>query len=493
MTLIRKIINWLKSLFKKLFGKKKITVTTNNNELTNLKSNNKQVNIKETYNGSLPNYMFISSKEKEKLLYTLSLMINALGENNTKLLEKEHSELIRYIKTLGKVNNIDDKKILSIKDIDVITNDFTPEDKNKVISKYNDIIKRNNDFKIHLNEVNKVIKLIEKKDISIIAEDEIEREISNINSDKNILDKDNTKLNDFSNRIFTIIGNIDKDFASEVLKDYEKVNYITLSTTIIDKNYERLMKLEDDFKNHRYNKFYYEREINRIKKELNRLKDIKTNKEVNDHINLLKKELYTKSKDKYDLLYNNEIFINFNNECDELLNKINAKVIDIKKDKEEKKTITNKKEEEYIKKILLRFQDMELAREILLQANERNIKITNRDDIINYINSIYEEFNNGIEANFNYEKNRKRTELVKLYNDINKVIGVVKKEEYIPILHINFKMDDLIEASLYKKDELDIILHNNKINGCESSIIDEKLDNLSGKKTKILKKDNQEK
>ena len=496
MTIIRRFINWLKSLFRKFFRKKKKNRIINKEE-TNLISN-KQKSFKAAYNGSLPSYMFISSKEKEKLLYTLSLMINLLEENNSKLLEKENSELIKYIQSVSKINNdlisriIEENKLLNNKDIEVLSKDLTNEEKNTVINKYQMIINSNNEYKIHLNEINKVIKLINKTDISIIKEDEINREITNITCDKNIVNNSN-KIKDFSKKIFSIIENLDEDFTSEVLKDYKEVNYITISTTIIDKNYERLMKLEEDFKNHRFNRYYYEREINKIKKELSRLKEIKNNKEVSDHINYLKKELYTKSKDKYDLLYNNEIFMNIESECDELLSKINAKVIDIKKEKEVEKE-KDSKEDDYLKKILLRFQDMELARKLILLSNEEEKKITNKNDIIKEVNEIYNKFNNGIEENFNFEKNKKRTELVVLFNDINKIISTVKKEDYIPVEHINFRLNDLIEASIYKKDELDMILHNNKVTCCDSSVIDEKLDilgeNINNKNAKILKKNN---
>ena len=111
------------------------------------------------------------------------------------------------------------------------------------------------------------------------------------------------------------------------------MNYVTITTVFIDQEYEKIKKLQDDFKSHRYNKYYYEREINQIKQELNKIKNLKNRKDVNDSINNLKKELLTKSKDKYDILYNNEVFMNLEKECDNLLDKINAKVVDIKKEK----------------------------------------------------------------------------------------------------------------------------------------------------------------
>ena len=493
MNIIKKIINWFLSLFRKLFKKNKkmkSSLIKDNERVTNNKINS----IKETYNGSLPSYMFISNREKEKLLYSLSLMINLFEENNNKILAKEKNELIKYIQNISKldkdtINKLNEDELFNKKNIELITENLSIDDKNVIIDKYNSICKCNSDFRIHLDEVNRVIKLIEKNNISIIAEDEIEHEISVVNSDK-----DNNKINNFNKKVFTIIDNIDEDFINEVLKEYEKVNYVTISTTIIDKNYERLTKLEDDFKHHRFNKYYYEREINKLKKELNKLKNLKNTKEVSEHINALKQELYTKSKDKYDLLYNNEIFMNFENECDNLLNKINAKVIDIKKEKE--KDDSNKINDDYIKRILLRFEDMELAREIILKNNEELVKLSNKNDIINYVNLIYNKFNIGIDNEFNYDKNRKRTELVVLYNDINKVISLVKKEPCIPVEHINFRIEDLIEASIYKKDELDTILHNNRIIGCDSSIIDEKLDILVGNNKKnnhVLKKENDKK
>jgi hypothetical protein len=241
---------------------------------------------------------------------------------------------------------------------------------------------------------------------------------------------------------------------------------------MIDKNITRFRELEENYRKHRFNKHYYEREINRIKQELSTLRDLKNKRVVEEELVRLRKELYTKSKDKYDLLYNNEVFMNFEKECDNLLHKINAKVIDIKKEevvKEEKPKDVRKKEE-YLENILLRFKDMELAQELILLAQERD-KEAIKSNIYDYVRYIYQKYDNGIDADFNFSRNKKKTELVILFNELNLAIGNVKKEEFITVDHINFRMQDLVEAVDVKKQELDTIV------GIKESELGDKVDN----------------
>ena len=484
MTLIKKIINWFKSIFNRLFKKK------NNNKILNRKEKKlnsktkKQASIKNTFNEDMPGYMIISDKEKEKLVYSINLMKNLLIENHNKLKEKNVNELISDLKSNSKVNQQlfvevnDNDKIFNSKHIELLIKELSPEEKKVIYDKQQAIIKNDNEFMIQLSKIDSIIDILNNNKLSIIKEEKIEDEINGITSDKNIeLDIDK-KIDNFSTNVCSIMENVDEDFLVNVVKKYNKINYITITTEIIDKAYERFEKLQEDFQNHRYNKYYYEREISKIKNELNKVRDLKSRKDVNEHINNLKKELYTKSKDKYDLLYNNEIFVNIEKECDFLLNKINAKVIDIKK--EEKIEKKNDEKDDYIKQILKRFKDMELARRIILLMQEED-KNNEKYEITDFINNIYNRYEEGLDEEFNFERNKNKTELVILYNGINGVMSKIKKEPYIKVDHINFKMNDLIEASKVKKNELKQLLKTNNIQECDDTLVDKKINCLQEK------------
>ncbi len=470
MTLIKKIIMWLIELFREIFFKKK---RVRKEELTfdikdsKSKKKNKGKADLSTFDEALPSYMIISDHDKEKLLYSLSLMKSYLEESNAKRREKEEEKLI---KLLEDKYDIKVEKIESQKALENIVKNIVPEEKKEIINTYDNIAKRDEEFKVHIQEVDKVIDQISKKDVSIIEENEINDEITNITSDKNIEENTEEKIDYFNKNVFNIIENIDEYFLRDVEREYNKINYVTVSTMIIDKKYEKFKKLEEDFKNHKFNRSYYEREINKIKHELNEIKKLKNKKEVSEHIDRLKKELYTKSKDKYDLLYNNEIFMNFDKECDNLLDKLNAKVIDIKKEKKKEeikeevkedqkdKKEKEKEEEEYRKQryldnVILRFQDMALARQIILMSQLEDNELINLDNEV-FVNHILEKYNRGLDHKFNFDRNKKKTELVILYNEMNMVINKEKEEPFISIDHINFRMEDLVEAVEVKKEEL---------------------------------------
>lgn len=472
MKIIIKIINWIINFFRKLFGmdKKGSKVKRGSNTLT--KKNKKQLEINGVFNDTMPSYMIISDTSKEKLLYSIAVMKNILNENNKAKIEKAEKELIEIIRKNKNVtkegleffSELEDS--LTYDKLEFLIKDFDKEEKKAIIDKFQLIRKKDDDFRVQLESVDKIIDLIKQNEISLPEENAIDREVNNVICDKNLSDNLDEKVDSFTNKVQDIISGFDKDLLDEVIREYHKVNYITLSTVIVDRNYEKFKQLEEDFKNHRYNKYYYEREINRIKRELNKLKNLKNSKEINDHINSLKKELYTKSKDKYDLLYNNEVFTNALKECDMLLEKVNVKVVDIKKEKEEEKveeTEEKKKKQDYIKNILLRFQDMNLARALIMKAQEEDLFNAYEGDLEKTVEAIYQRYDNGLDAFFNFSKNRARTEYVILFNDLSKIISEEKKEGYYSVDHINFRVEDLKEAVGVKMDEVSSIMRKRNI------------------------------
>lgn len=477
MTIIRRIINWFRKLFRKLFNISNINIVHKNNtsQFNNKKKSKNKATINAIPDTTMPDFMMINTSQKEKLLYTIALMKNVLLESNAKIKEIDEKNLIKYIQESYKitVSNIIDEKYL-----ESITKDLENEEKRDIIDKYQTIIKREKDFKIHVNEIDKIIEKINKSEISIVKENEIEDEAGKIINDKAIDQDTNVKIDYFINNVNDIIDNVDEYFLKDVVREYKKINYVTVSTMIIDRNLEKLKKLQEDYQSHRYNKFYYEREIKKIKHELNQIRNLKNKKEVNEHIEKLRKELYTKSKDKYDLLYNNEVFTNINEECDSLLNKLNAKVIDIKK--EEPKVEDNKKKLN-LENILKRFQDMELARQLILLS-----QINNREEYVQdkerFINLLIQEEEKNLNENFNFNRNKKKTELVIMFNDLNMAISDIKKEEYTSIDHINFRMEDLEEAVKVRKNELNTILKT------KNTAVDEKKENIVQNNRQYVKK-----
>ena len=462
MSLIKRIIKWLIAFFKRLFGKKdKLSKTVKIKKDKKKDKKKSKIELKGQLDPELPDYMVIKNYDKEMLIYSITLMKKFLEEMNVKRKEQTEKEIIEIIEKKYNLVKSDIKKsipkikeIANQKQLETIIKDLDSESKKEIINSYTNMIKKDEEFSVHLKEIDKVINKINNNDISIIAEDEIDREISNIVNDKEIKDNLEEKIDYFNKKIYELIDTIDEEFIKNVNKEYQVINYVTVSTMIIDKNLERFKKLEEDFKKHKFNKFYYEREVKKIKHQLNQIKDLKNTKEVNEHIDKLKKELFTKSKDKYDLLYNNEVFMNFDKMCDNLTNKINAKVVDIKKveNKKEEKTEEIKKKK-YLENILRRFEDLKTAREYILMIQKEDNELINVGENI-FIKNIYKRFNDGINLDFNFERNKQKTELVVLLNEINMVISKKDKEPYITLDHINFRMDDLIEAAQVKKDIL---------------------------------------
>lgn len=410
VNLIKKIINWLKRLFNKLFGKKKITKKIKNN-IHNAK--NKRylkgygVFVEDAYSESFPLYLYLNKEEKKKIVEKINQIKEELLNVNNELEKKEISDL------------------------------------------------------------NNLITKIEKNDISVYQGQRIHEKLETLpkigDMNKTLISKN---ISQMVNEITEIIHNFDANIQEKVKKEYNKVNYITLTTLLIDETNEELRNLEDNYKKHRYNKSYYDRELKKIKDRIKNLRKIRDSKSVCDEILALRKELYTKSKDKYDLLYNEEIFLNIEKECDDMLKKVNKRIVDLKKitnkEKQEEKIpekIEDEKEkqrqEEMLENILKRFQDMKLAEEILLLNNQNEVKITSIKDLVDFMDQSYYDFINGEKAIFHFEKNKTRTELAKLYNDLEFINGHLNEREIMMIEHINYSLDDLLEKTIAKKKEVE--------------------------------------
>ena len=463
-------------------------------------------NKKKILNGSinnetLPSYMLVGNEKKDELIRQINnlkkkITNDYLRENIIKntidLLDNSIEDIYLKNKYVDEINNYCNNQDLDKLNIKRILNSYNID--RKKIDKVVDSVNLQIEFaKQSISNIDEIIKYVENNDVSLGSRDIINEKILSIPVDK---EYGNTNNIIFDKDIINVIKNWDKLIIDEVNREYHKVNYITISTTMIDKLLNEYNKIEDNYNNHRYNKSYYERELTKIKDQVTYLKTLKNKNSVQKEIEDLRRELYIKSKDKYDILYNDEVFLDINKKCDGLLDKVNQRVIDIKNNdnrKNNQKTKEERNYDQYLKNILLRFEDLSKARELILSNQD---SLNNLEDIFIYVNGIYKEFIMGVNQEFNFEKNKYKTELIKLYNDINRLVAINNKKQFIFIDHINFKMDDLLDAVIFKKRELDKINVNKKIID-NSILVDEKLEKikiryLENNNKKLIKKNNKD-
>lgn len=498
MEIIKRIIMWIRSFLAWLFGKNKKTKNRNKNseKLNKSKTNG-------TYNNTtLPPYMMIDDQGKLILTNNIQNIKRSLLNDDFK--KQEIAKIIALISNFIDTNDIEeylnkqDFDKLNNKKIDVLLDKVDAKIKEDVYGVINEYQEHSRIIKETIHNLDEITGYIKNNNISYVTSDLINDKLQNIKEDSEKKDEQTVLLD---RKFFDTIKKWDKKIIHEVELEYKKVNYVTISNIMIDEIITKYLKIEEDYHNHRFNKSYYERELGKIKEQINFLRKIKNSKEVYEEITKLKKELYTKSKDKYDILYNNEIFLNINKKCDELLSKVNQKVIDIKKKENEKKKEEqedeNEKEkikDEYIKKILLRFQDLNLSRELILLHKNRESEILDYSNTLLYLDTVYFDFIHGISDGFNFQRNKTKTELVKLYNDLNNIKSHIKNEEHIPIEHINFKMEDLVDAVVVRKNEVENMINKQK-KSLHSTLVDEKIDQikeqfLEKSHEKVLKKSN---
>ena len=425
MTLIKRIMNWFINLLKKRFGKKTI-----------------RKKIKTSINNRSNKHYFKEYGINNDCVNNSFPIYQMIGD-------KEKDELIKKLDLLLKKienTNIDKKNIDNI---------------NKKI--------RNNRLSFYQNE------LINEKIDSIIEDKKIEIDTNN-------------KIVTLDKEITEIIENYDINIKQKTKKEYNVVNYITLTTLLLNETDNDIKKLEEDFHHHKYNKYYYEREIRKIKIRIDNLRKLRENKSVFEEIELLRKDNYIKKKDKYDLLYNDEVFLNFIKKCDNLLKKVNRRIIDLKKEKDEEKC----KEKEYSENILKRFQDMELVWKILLiQKNVKQSSI-NQNNINDYVKNAYLDFISGEKFKFNYNRNKTKLELAKLINNLGELNTYFSKSEFIPFEHINYSLFELTNIAIMEKNDLDENMKNELNYQKEKDelniLTDNKLNILKEKETKNSEK-----
>ena len=524
LNIIKKFIAWLINLFKKLFGikdKKKAMKKTELEKKGKRYLEKYGVFVEDSFHEDFPPYMIITKEDKIKLLENAKKIEKRILKTRIEERELDRRKIFNLLFNEIKEEKDDEKKKNQIKRIDellkkeeikeedfnhliALLDGFSEEKKKEVLDVYQKIKKDDEEAKIEVEKVDDIVKIIDENDISVYESNKIDEKLEEFIDDKDFDSDKIVKLDALNKEIMRVLENDNKDLSDKVMKEYKELNYVTISTYMIDETLDKVKKLEEDYKHHRYNKYYYEREINKIKNNIDNLMKLKNRGDITKEIQKLRRELYIKSKDKYDLLYNNEIFLDLDKRCDDLLKQVNAKVVDLKKpekkdiqekepekDKEEEQ---RKKENEKLEKILKRFQDMELARRLILLSKKNSFDLSNPESVLDYMNKMYGDFLKGVDEKFNYERNKTKTELVKLYNDINLLNCALREEEYISIEHINFRMRDLLEATSIKKNELEKALetkyHINREELENKRMTNEKMEGLYKEENIVQKEDN---
>lgn len=460
-------------------------------------------------------------KNTKKTLYKAS--INRDDENDN-VIKFYDGTLPRQLELINNKLNKLRKKIID-------NNDEYLQDELNDIKIVSNIINNDKNIGSNFYLVKSILdETLHDKDLELNANDKISdlREIiEDLYENKNDL-KNNEKISNIENNLEELfnenLNNYEKNIIKKAYFEYDKVNYVIVTTMIIDDIYNDLQKLNEKSLKNQHSKDYFLRRIKEIEEKIERLKNFNDKKEVEQEIENLKNDLYTKRKDKYDLLYNNEIFTNLKRKCDDIIVNIETKEIkneelkrkkqieekqkeqlkkqEIKKELEKKKEelIEEQKEIDNIKK---RFMDLELARQILLMRELIRLKKDKKDLVKDTLES-YQEFLNGENHQFNFSRNRIKTEVAKLYNDTLHNICIIEKTEYIPVEHINIKLSDLVSVTLENQERLNNLIETHKkvdVNKEETSIkVNQKLNYILEKekvrennleKAKVYKKEYQ--
>ena len=446
-----------------------------------------------------------SKKSKNKMLSKKSIKLNAKQSFVNRDEDMGESHIIDiYPYTEAKDLKSIDELIEKLEEAVEIINDEQKEKEIKVLKEIKETVKKTQDK--------------EETKLNVAQEEEIKEVLEDAINDKEIHIDTEEKIINIQKEINKVIDNKinkhDKEIIEKAYYKYEKVNYVVATTMEIEELENDIKELEESVKLNNRKKSYYVDKVKEIEKKIKRLKKINKNPKVYDELERLKDDFYTKSIDKYDLLYSKEVFINLDKQCDNIIDYIETKEKaeekeeeTLKKEKEEEKKQRDKEQEEirklreqekekarkareeYQENVIKRYLDLKKSNTILLNNilihHERVIE----DDIIKTLRNDYDDFLEGEENEFNFERNRQKTEVCKLYNNLLEVLSREQKAPYEPVEHINFPYQTLLEETIATKSAVENIAH--KKTGVDimledkSIMVSDKLNNeLEKEKTK---------
>ena len=422
---------------------------------------------------------------------------------------KELKSIDELIEKLEKeIENIDDenkeKELQDLKEIKEVIAKSMPVKEEKVVDKTVDIKQE----------------LKEKEPLNIAQQEDIKEVLEEAVNDKELHIDTEEKINNIKKEINTIMDNKlnkhEKDIIEKAYYKYEKVNYVVATTVEIEELEDELKDLKENLKTNKHKKSYYVDKVKQIEKKIKRLKKINKNPKVYDELERLKDDFYTKSIDKYDLLYTKEVFINLDKQCEDILDYVDAKekeekqeekarkeqrAIEKEEEKKKQQEIEKQKElererirqenEERQTNILKRYLDLKRSNSILIMNSILHNDRLAREDLIQVLQIDYDDFLMGEANEFNFERNKRKTEVGKLYNNLLEVLSREQKVPFVPIEHINYQYQELLEDTIstkeavermaFKKTGHDIMMDE------RSAMVSDKLDNeLQKEKTRNM-------
>jgi len=308
-----------------------------------------------------------------------------------------------------------------------------------------------------------------------VVEEEKEAIINEPLKEKTIDERIETIKEDINKIVDNKLDKHEEELIEKAFYKYEKVNYVIATTVEID---------EIKINNHK--KSYYVDKIKEIKKKIERLEKINKNPNVQEELKRLKEDFYTKSVDKYDILYNKEVFISISKRCDDLNELLDNKEKEEKRDKEIIKEVKEKEREErerkyqeklkereelrrikkerkererdlYHDNIIKRYKDLSLSNAIILANILNHSTKMVKKHVVEVLHDDYDMYLKGEENTFFFDRNKKKTEVSNLYNSLLQVLCNEQKVEYQPITHINYPYYNLLEETIDIKSAVDNI------------------------------------
>jgi len=244
----------------------------------------------------------------------------------------------------------------------------------------------------------------------------------------------------------------------EEKKEKNKDNYCTITTNKLEQILDKLKDYREDYElDGKLDRYEYR--IKDILKEITELHKEYKLPRIQELLEKLKLDSFTKRADKYDILFNDEIFKNITNECNKVLEiRENLRIEKEKAKKEKRETEEAKKKEmrEKVQKevnkkidavndknqrdnIRKRFEDLFLANKLLLEE----IDSSKGNDIFEYLGKNYVAFIIGDSNHFNFDRNKSKYEVVRLYNNLLYTSFVLEGSPYYPLSHINVNYREL--------------------------------------------------
>ena len=362
--------------------------------------------------------------------------------------------------------------------------ELVEELKEKIISEPD--IEKKVDSKELAETIKKIdeIKEVVNKDLTVMQTEEIKEILHESIKDPEVSVTKEEKIDKIKKDINEVVDNKldkhEKDLIEKACEKYEKVNYVIATTVEIEEIEKDLKDLADEIKVNNHKKSYYVDKINEIKKKIERLQKINKIPSVYEELERLKEDFYTKEHDKYDLLYNKEVFINLDQQCDELLETIETREkeqevikVEQKEAREERKREEHQKrveqeqqreeererrqaeKDEYIDNIIKRYRDLKIAADLISTGIIFHALRKKNKSIVQVLQDDYDDFLRGEDAPFEFDRNRRKTEVSVLYNNLLETLTGYQGLPFEPVMHINYPYQNLLEETLAVKDTVD--------------------------------------